>query len=256
MGKDLRPRHLSTDLTALEMTGIDRPGLMSEMSAVLAQLGCHVSAAILWTHNTRAACIFFLEDEPESGPITDPCRIAHVQAQLENVVEAHHCKGEKRSLRLAAAAAQTHTERRLHQLMTADRDFETCFNCCRNEDEEDDDDDVLIYNYGHRKKCNGTRVKIENCEERGYSIVNVRSRDRPKLLFDTVCALTDMQYVVFHAAISSRGSTAVQVLTLILNFFLNYLFTISFYIKNITLDNYSKKFTVTLLMITSHKIKI
>jgi hypothetical protein len=41
--------------------------------------------------------------------------------------------------------------------------------------------------------------------------VNVRSRDRPKLLFDTLCALTDMQYVVFHAVVSSKGTMADQV---------------------------------------------
>jgi hypothetical protein len=36
------------------------------------------------------------------------------------------------------------------------------------------------------------------------------SRDRPKLLFDTVCALTDMQYVVFHATVGSQGPLAIQ----------------------------------------------
>lgn len=183
--------------TILEMTGIDRPGVMSEISAVLAELGCHVSGGVVWTHNARAACVFHVGDGDGDGAIKDPCRVAHVQAQLENVVEAHHYEGERRSITLAAAAegAHTHTERRLHQLMLADRDFEAC----QNEEEE--------------KRCSGgTHVKIENCEERGYSILHVRSRDRPKLLFDTVCALTDMQYVVFHAAISSQASIAVQVL--------------------------------------------
>ncbi|KAA8522580.1 hypothetical protein F0562_013059 [Nyssa sinensis] len=63
---------------------------------------------------------------------------------------------------------------------------------------------------GHRQGSDGTRVTVENCKEKGYSVVNVRSRDRPKLLFDTVCTLTDLQYVVFHAAISSKGSMAFQ----------------------------------------------
>lgn len=202
IGKDARPRHASTEYTILEMTGIDRPGVMSEMSAVLAELGCHVSGAVVWTHNTRAACIIYVEDGRETGPIKDPCRVAYVQAQLETVVEAHHYKGERRSLTLVGpSAGGTHKERRLHQLMAADRDFEACFSCCQNEGDEQ----------VKRKTCRGgTHVKIENCEERGYSIVHVRSRDRPKLLFDTVCALTDMQYVVFHAAISSEGSIAVQ----------------------------------------------
>ncbi|KAJ6379022.1 hypothetical protein OIU78_029109 [Salix suchowensis] len=152
-----------------------------------------------WTHNTRAASIIYMEDGFRGGPITDPKRLAHVQEQLENVVEAHHGMGERRSVRLLAPAPgqQTHTERRLHQLMYANIDYEPCQGC----------------NGGgaaHRNNCTKIHVFIESCEEKGYSVVNVRSRDRPKLLFDTLCALTDMQYVVFHAAVSSKGTMADQ----------------------------------------------
>ncbi|XP_009770494.1 ACT domain-containing protein ACR1 [Nicotiana tabacum] len=202
--RNVRPRHVSMEHTAMEMTGIDRPGLMSEISAVLAELGCHVSAAVAWTHNKRAACIVYVEDELKHGPIQDPYRVAQVQAQLENVVEAHHYDGERRSVRLAApAASQTHTERRLHQLMAADRDYEQCCSCGY---ESSADDEV----YRQKKGYNGTEVKVENCRQKGYSIVTVRSVDRPKLLFDTICTLTDLQYVVFHASISSFESIAVQ----------------------------------------------
>ncbi|OIT21856.1 PREDICTED: ACT domain-containing protein ACR1 [Nicotiana attenuata] len=202
--RNVRARHVSMEHMAMEMTGIDRPGLMSEISAVLAELGCHVSAAVAWTHNKRAACIVYVEDELKHGPIQDPYRVAQVQAQLENVVEAHHYDGERRSVRLAApAASQTHTERRLHQLMAADRDYEQCCSC----DYESSADDEV---YRQKKGCNGTEVKVENCRQKGYSIVTVRSVDRPKLLFDTICTLTDLQYVVFHASISSFESIAIQ----------------------------------------------
>ncbi|GMP31214.1 hypothetical protein CsSME_00005522 [Camellia sinensis var. sinensis] len=103
---------------------MDRPGLISEISAVLTELGCLVTAAVPWTHNSRMACIICVEKECKGGkPITE------VQAQLENVVEAHHCDGEKRSMRLTSpAAGRTHTERRLHQLMSTDGDYEGY--CC------------------------------------------------------------------------------------------------------------------------------
>lgn len=196
--RNARPRHISIDQTALEMTVKDRPGVMSEISAVLAELGCQVSAAVAWTHNDRAACIIYVEDKSNGSPITDPCRVAHIQAHLENVVEAHHYTGERRSLRLAVpTTSRTHTERRLHQLMANDRDYEEVYGRCRAESESE---------------LEGAKVTIDNCAEKGYSIVTVRCRDRPKLLFDTVCALTDLQYVVFHASISSHRSIAVQVL--------------------------------------------
>lgn len=196
IGRIARPRHILIDQTALEMTVKDRPGVMSEISAVLAELGCQVSAAAAWTHNDRAACIIYVEDKSNGNPITDPCRVAHIQAHLENVVEAHHYTGERRSLRLAVpTTSRTHTERRLHQLMANDKDYEEeVYERCRAESESE-----------------GAKVTIDNCAEKGYSIVTVRCRDRPKLLFDTVCALTDMQYVVFHASISSHLSIAVQV---------------------------------------------
>ncbi|KAJ8567364.1 hypothetical protein K7X08_019572 [Anisodus acutangulus] len=53
IGRNVRPRHVSMEHTAIEMTGTDRPGLMSEISAVLAELGCHVSGAVAWTQSER-----------------------------------------------------------------------------------------------------------------------------------------------------------------------------------------------------------
>ncbi|EEF37129.1 ACT domain-containing protein ACR1 [Ricinus communis] len=196
--REVRPRHVSTDHTAMEMTGIDRPGMLSEISAVLAELQCHVTAAVAWTHNSRAACIIYMEDGLSGGPITDSNKLAHVEEQLQNVVEAHHGIGEMRSVRLASpVTGQTHTERRLHQLMSATLDYEPCCGCT--------DGDAA-----HQRNCTKIHVSIESCKEKGYSVVNMRSMDRPKLLFDTLCALTDMQYVVFHAAVSSKGTMARQ----------------------------------------------
>ncbi|KZV36811.1 hypothetical protein F511_22846 [Dorcoceras hygrometricum] len=205
------PKQLWIGHTALEMTGIDRPGLMSEMSAALSELGCDVSSAMAWTHNNRAACIIYVDDSSKGGPITDPSRVAEVQALLENVVEAHHYNNERRSVRLAApATCQTHTERRLHQLMAADRDYEECCSCCGSGTDEDDVDQVYRHEGQTKKKCDGTHVKIDKCKENGYSAVTIRCRDRPKLLYDTLCTLTDLHYVVFHGAMSSNEAIAFQ----------------------------------------------
>ncbi|KAJ8769315.1 hypothetical protein K2173_002519 [Erythroxylum novogranatense] len=196
--RQVKPRHVSTEHTGLEITGTDRPGLLSEISAVLAELQCHVTAAAAWTHNTRTAGIIYVEDGFRGGPISDPKRLAQVQEQLEHVVQAHHAIGERKSVRLTApAAGRTHTERRLHQLMYSAVDYEPCQGCTGR-------------GVSHRSSCTKIHVSIESCKEKGYSVVNMRSRDRPKLLFDTLCVLTDMQYVVFHAAVSSKGAMADQ----------------------------------------------
>ncbi|TKY70677.1 ACT domain-containing protein ACR1 [Spatholobus suberectus] len=185
--------------TALEMSGTDRPGLLSELSAVLVELSCSITSATAWTHNDWVACIIIVEDASEPGPISDPKRLGQVEEQLENVVAAHGGTGARKSVKLTRLGlGRTHTERRLHQLMYADRDYESCRVCHGDSSGE------------HKKGCDGTHVSVGRCEDKGYLVVNVRSRDRPKLLLDTVCVLTDMQYVVFHAAVSSKRSMADQ----------------------------------------------
>jgi len=206
-------KHGPMEHTVLEMTVADQPGLLSEVLAVLAELGCHVATAVAWTHNHRAACILYVDDQVLGRPITDKKRLSHIQEQLQTLVEARHKNGEKRSVRLTAPTPlQTHVERRLHQLMLADEDYKTCECCGRS-----------VEGHNHKQQngisngpddgmgCECIHVSIENCKERGYSMVNIRCEDRPKLLFDTVCALTDMHFIVFHAAITSKCSIAVQV---------------------------------------------
>lgn len=94
----------------------------------------------------------------------------------------------------------TDVERRLHQLMLSVRDFDAPIepNSPSTTGSECDEEG--------RK----TVVAIENCVEKGYSIVSIECKDRPRLMFDTVCTLTDMQYVVFHASCGSRGGDAFQ----------------------------------------------
>ena len=55
-------------------------------------------------------------------------------------------------------------------------------------------------------------VTVQNWAERGYSVVNVQCKDRIKLLFDVVCNLTDMEYVVFHATINTNDDQAYLVI--------------------------------------------
>ncbi|PIA49946.1 hypothetical protein AQUCO_01300584v1 [Aquilegia coerulea] len=174
-----------TGLTALELTGTDRPGLLSEVFAVLADLQCNIVEAKVWTHNGRIASLIFVKDVDSGSPIEDSQKISKIEGRLRNVLKGDN---DIRGARTTVAMANVHTERRLHQMMFADRDYE-------------------------RKSfietpVSSPEVTVQNWLERGYSIVNVECKDRRKLLFDVVCTLTDMQYVVFHATIDSRKDRA------------------------------------------------
>ncbi|WVZ95378.1 hypothetical protein U9M48_041150 [Paspalum notatum var. saurae] len=170
-------------LTALELTGADRAGLLSEVFAVLADLRCGVVEARAWTHRGRLACVVFLRGEDGGA---DEERVPRILARLGHLVRGD---GEAPAGAVAAvpAAGVEHADRRLHQLMAADLD--RCHVSAVDE---------------------ASAVSVQSWAERGYSVVTVQCRDRPKLLFDVVCTLHDMDYVVFHGTVDTAGDRARQ----------------------------------------------
>lgn len=199
--------------TAIEITGADRLGLFSEISAALADLRCNIVEAHAWTHNARLACVAYISDQSTSSPIEDPRRLAAIEDRLTIVLRATtnpnspiRILANQQEVKMAEVrggeGTVTTVERRLHQLMLSVRDFEAPSFWTRTRRRS------LEGEEGMGKK---TMVRIESCEQKGYSIVSVECKDRPRLMFDTVCTLTDMQYVIFHASLSSHASYAFQV---------------------------------------------
>lgn len=72
---------------AIEMTGPDRPGLFSEISAALAELHCNVVEAHAWSHNARLACVAYISDQSTDVPIDDR-RLATIEDHLTTVLRA------------------------------------------------------------------------------------------------------------------------------------------------------------------------
>ncbi|XP_004298708.1 PREDICTED: ACT domain-containing protein ACR8-like [Fragaria vesca subsp. vesca] len=175
----------SNGLTALELTGTDRVGLLSEVFAVLAELQCNVVESKVWTHNGRIASLIYVKDCGSGCPIEDSQKIDTIEARLRTVLKGDN---DIRSAKTSVSMAVTHTERRLHQMMFADRDYER--------------KPIL-------QLCTDSPiVTVQNWAERSYSVVNIQCKDRAKLLFDVVCTMTDMDYVVFHATIKTAGDRA------------------------------------------------
>ncbi|KAK1408319.1 hypothetical protein QVD17_39983 [Tagetes erecta] len=173
-------------MTTLELTGTDRVGLLSEIFAVLSEHNCDVAESKVWTHNGRIAAIIHLKDCDSGSPIEDSEKIDRIEARLKNVLNGDN---DIRSAKTSVSLAVTHTERRLHQMMFADRDY---------------DRSPVIKTHARYSPM----VSVQNYSEIEYSVVNIQCKDRPKLLFDVVCTLTDMQYVVFHATINTRQDVA------------------------------------------------
>ncbi|XVE55240.1 hypothetical protein DITRI_Ditri03aG0143300 [Diplodiscus trichospermus] len=178
--------------TAIELIGRDRPGLLSEISAVLANLHFNVAVAEVWTHNRRIACVLYVNDDTTSRAVDDPNRLSIMEEQLKHIMRG--CEDDDKVARTSFSMGFTHIDRRLHQMLFADRDYEG-------------GGVATDVDYPSSFK---PKITVERCEEKGYSVVSVRCKDRAKLMFDIVCTLTDMQYVVFHANISSNGPYASQ----------------------------------------------
>ncbi|KAG8384993.1 hypothetical protein BUALT_Bualt04G0175900 [Buddleja alternifolia] len=183
----------SENHTCIELTGTDRPGLLSEVCAVLADLQCNVVNAEIWTHNARAAAVVHVTDGTTGCAIQDPKRLAMIKELLCNVLKGNSDLNTAKMI--LSPPGVTHRERRLHQIMFADRDYEK-----------------IEKSEGGRFHDNSSRphVIVSDCTEKDYTVITMRSKDRPKLLFDIVCTLTDMQYVVFHGVVHTGRREAYQ----------------------------------------------
>ncbi|KAJ7966202.1 ACT domain-containing protein [Quillaja saponaria] len=206
---------LDQEHTAIELTGTDRPGLFSEISAALADLHCNIVEAHCWSHNARLACVVYISDQSSHSPI-DHGRLTSIKDHLTTVLHATTRPSPSGALTnqqkvktagfLGGEGNMTTVERRLHQLMLSVRDFDG--------PSESELTSVaatpLSGSEWDEEMGRKTMVAIESCADKGYSIVSIECKDRPRLMFDTVCTLNDMQYVIFHASISSHEGYASQ----------------------------------------------
>ncbi|EFJ35337.1 hypothetical protein SELMODRAFT_405352 [Selaginella moellendorffii] len=191
--------------TAIELSGPNRPGLLSEVFSTLSSMNCNVRSAAVWTHNLRVAGMIFVDNACSSGgPIEDCDKLKDIKDRLCRVIRANDGERGGGAGRTAEFfSGLTHMERRLHQMMSADEDH-----CGESRELEG-----RLCDETEQRTVNGKgrpTVTIRNCVERGYSVVNIHCQDRSKLLFDTVCTLTDMDYMIFHATILSEGYFAYQ----------------------------------------------
>jgi UTP:GlnB (protein PII) uridylyltransferase len=153
-----------------------------------------------------------MTDQGTNGRIEDAKRLSLIKDQVRNVLRAANADiGDVQLLMEFSSSSKSlvHKERRLHQIMLADRDHRPTVEEDKENIERHKNVAAAVDDHNHKPS-----ITVENCNEKGYSVVNIACKDRPKLLFDIVCTLTDMQYAVFHACIRSDGHQASQVSTI------------------------------------------
>ncbi|MFS8007825.1 putative [Protein-PII] uridylyltransferase [Helianthus anomalus] len=66
-------------MTAIELTGSDRVGLLSEVFAVLSDLKCDLVESKVWTHNKRISSLIYLKDCESGCPINNSHKIESIE---------------------------------------------------------------------------------------------------------------------------------------------------------------------------------
>ncbi|PKU86240.1 hypothetical protein MA16_Dca002071 [Dendrobium catenatum] len=208
--------HFTSDCNAFEVTFIDRPGILYDISTVLFELSCAMDFGEVWAHNGLVACILYIKEQGTGLPILDRTRLTYLGDYMANVMEAHHFPGEQWGVRLRSpTACRIHTERRLHKMLQQHKDYDVGPLPLP---VEDDQLSLTITAMVTNKRfgCGNIgvvfrpQVSVESWRGRDCLVVNVKSSDRPKLMFDTVCALTYLNYDELHGSVISHGSVAIQ----------------------------------------------
>ncbi|XP_020598360.1 ACT domain-containing protein ACR4-like, partial [Phalaenopsis equestris] len=208
--------HCGSNCASLEITFFDRPGIFFEIVSLLFEHSYFVEACDLWTYNGHVACIIYINEQDTGRPITGEDRLDYLRKYVVSILEAQHVTGETFMVGIQSPLnCQIHVERRLHQLMKMYMDYDVktlslSIKC---------DQSILATTKDAKKKFGGVvegnmvclpQVLMEKWHDKDYLVLKVSSRDRPKLIFDVVCALTDLNYDIFHGSICSQDVVIVQ----------------------------------------------
>nr|CAB3500509.1 unnamed protein product [Digitaria exilis] len=173
--------------TIIHVDSANKYGILLEVVQVLTDLKLIVKKAYISSDGGWFMDAVIQVTDRNSGlAISDAERLGRIKERLRNVF-----KGRSRDAKTTVAMGIIHRERRLHQMMLEDRDYER-------------------YDKDSAKANPMPMVSVVNWLQKDYSVVTMRCKDRPKLLFDTVCTLTDMQYVVYHGSVDTEGPEAYQ----------------------------------------------
>ncbi|CAI9787056.1 unnamed protein product [Fraxinus pennsylvanica] len=209
------------DYTAIELIGRDRPGLLSEIFAVLSDLHINVVAAEVWTHNRRIACVLYINDDTTIHNVDDASRLSSLEEQLKNILCG--CGDDEKVARTSFSVGSTHVDRRLHQLLFADRDYEDMQYVVFHATISSDGPYALQEYYIRR--MDGCTVDIE--EERDKVIkcleaairrrvseglsLELCAKDRVGLLSDVTRVLRENGLSVMRAGVTTVGDQAIHV---------------------------------------------
>jgi UTP:GlnB (protein PII) uridylyltransferase len=224
-GDETDDSHL-VETTIFELAGLDRPGLLADVMQLLTHNGCDVRSAAVWTYKGRVAFVFSVTEKGK--PVADETKLQRLRQMVAEIMEA---MGRSATVRTQQVKGEVHHDRRLHQLMLQDEleEWRSTHSSAAASRERRISGQTVANGpskektYDSATSVNGMEsagslgatspfrspkfdrpvIEISYCRQPNYWTINIRCRDRTKLLFDTVCTLADLEYDIYHATVDS-----------------------------------------------------
>eukprot|EP00210_Caulerpa_lentillifera_P004780 g4564.t1 len=169
------PDEIITPHTVLELTGEDRVGLLFEIARVMSTAGLDIKSLAAWTQYNRAAAVIGALNG--TRPLESKKQMEALKSDLLMLLGKHG------RVKVQTVKECIHHERRLHRLLLQEAE-----QCGLVSLESSDDSPV---------------VQIADWPRLKYWRVNIKCKDRTKLLYDTLCTLAELGYHVYHASVVS-----------------------------------------------------
>lgn len=197
------------ETTVFEASGVDRPGLLADLMQLMTQNGCDVRSAAVWTYRQRVAFVFSVTEK--GRPIADEAKTRRLNEMMSEIIASSKGSHTVRSIKLRGVV---HHDRRLHQLMLEDdisdwrskhggESTETDMGGSLASPFESGSEKAVVEASFRSPKYDKPLIDISHFSHSNYWTVNIKCRDRTKLLLDTVCTLADMNYDIYHATIDA-----------------------------------------------------
>lgn len=213
------------ETTVFEVSGLDRTGLLADVMQLLTKQECDVRSAAVWTYKGRVA--FVLSVTERGRPVVENIKLNNLNQLIYRAMES---PGSTTIVRVQKVRGEVHHDRRLHQLMLQDemrgwmdnnskrvsstepemlQDGAQIKNPTSPNLKVNDSAAELDIMLDYRStKLDKPVIDISHCSYPNYWTINIKCRDRTKLLFDTVCTLADMEYDIYHATIDASSDGA------------------------------------------------